>query len=54
MPVPARRILFLNSKGGVGMEEQIFWQLFLDTGAPEAYLLHRRQEHQQEETAAGK
>jgi hypothetical protein len=36
------------------MDGNVFWQLFLDTGAPEAYLLHRRQEHQQEETAAGK
>lgn len=24
------------------MEEKAFWELFLDTGSPEAYLLYRR------------
>ncbi len=27
------------------MDEAFFWQLFLETGAPEAYLLYRREEN---------
>lgn len=27
--------------GGKRMERELYWQLFLDTGAPEAYLLYK-------------
>ena len=26
--------------GGITMDSKMYWQLFLDTGAPEAYLLY--------------
>ena len=28
--------------GGIDVKKEDFWQLFLDTGAPEAYLMYSR------------
>lgn len=35
--------LFVNPTcGGMNMNKQDYWQLFLETGAPEAYLLYNQ------------
>lgn len=31
------------------MHTEVFWNLFLDTGAPEAYLLYRREQCREQE-----
>ena len=30
------------------MEEQLYWSLFLETGAPEAYLMYRKAKRKDE------
>ena len=31
-----------NRTGGIGMKSECLWQVFLDTGAPELYMLYSR------------
>ena len=41
-----------TSMEGGRMNAELFWELFLDTGAPEAYLLYKSALHQAEPVSA--
>ena len=53
----ALRYIALKVMGGIVMDAQSYWELFLETGAPEIYMLYRAQiaedTHVRKNTGAG-